>query len=140
MTRPKVGMLTLPAIEDIHRSFEYAGAGEIWNLDACCVPVTYDGHYWILGSRPGTCVESWFQNRIGGCYGSDNRNKEPRPGDFGIQMDPFTAAKHVLSGALVLEPDWKCCVVGEYQSGDPIYRVASLAEIEKWEKKPLRIL
>jgi len=123
-----IGYLHCPAQAGVHRSFEYAGAGEIWNLDEADIPLYHKG-YWITGDRPGTRVDSWFQNRIGASYGSDNRDTQPQRGSIGVQLRNYDAAKMAAAGRLTLAAGWRLVQTGTYpddcgnSAGKPIYRI-----------------
>lgn len=128
-----IGYLNCDAQQGVQRSFEYAGAGEIWNLDAATIPLHNNG-YWISGRRPGVRVESWFQNRIGACYGSDNRDTTPQPGEIGIQFRNYEAARLVAKGRVTLAPGWKLVQTGVLpddcgaRAGEPTYRIEKEAQ------------
>jgi len=128
MNRRVIARLTVEARENSLRTFEYAGAGEVWNLDEATIDITEpdDGsHYWFLGQRPGTRIDSWFQNRIGACLGSDNRDRTPKKGTVGVQFDSFLAGEWAAQGKLKFLPDsgWTWKQVGTYSTdGRPMYR------------------
>lgn len=128
-----VGRLKCEEAKNVFRGFEYAGAGEYWDLDECEVELRYNGR-WFLASRPGTRVDSWFQNRIGSVYGSDNRDKTPVRGEYGIQFDAFRAGELVNEGRLALDEGWVCEQIGEYSSGKPMYHVHREEESPQWVK------
>ncbi len=131
--RKIIGRLYLPAVQNHHRTFEYAGAGEIWNLDEATIDI-YEPHdqnnYWFYGQRPGTRIDSWFQNRIGDCYGSDNRDKTPKLGTIGVQFDSYGAGRMAAAGRLELFNGWTWKKVGTYNDGTPMYKAVK-EETEK---------
>ena len=115
-----IGKLTLPSVKGYHRYFEYAGAGELWDLDESVVNVAFEG-YWAVFSHPGVCTESWFQNRIGASLGSDNHCSEPKPGKLPRQMTMFDLGQLYVEGRLDLAPEWEAFTCdGTYQDGSPI--------------------
>jgi hypothetical protein len=124
-----VGTLHVPAREGFLETFEYAGAGAVWNLDEADIPVvrSKDG-YWFIVRRPGTRIDSWFQNRIGASYGSNNRDTTPKVGTVSMQFDKYTAGKYVAEGVLTLSEGWVNVKVGEYSDGRPMYRVEQVAK------------
>ena len=113
-----IGYLHVDAIKNYRRSYEYAGAGELWDLEAATVPVyvSQDG-YWVVYSHPGVCTESWFQNRIGAALGSDNRCTEPKPGSLPRQMSFFHLGTLYHNGKVQLEPDWSAEYCDQYPDG-----------------------
>ena len=143
--RPIVAYLIQTEEEGCRRSQEYAGAGEIWERHAALVPICDHG-YWAIGRGPATRTDSWFQNRIGAHYGSDNRDKSRVPGEWTHQMDWFSLARAVFHGrAILADPEryplvWSGALYdgptiypkgGKHYSikgwGDPLMRVAKPA-------------
>jgi hypothetical protein len=126
-----IGYLHCPAQAGVQRGFEYAGAGEIWDLDEASIPLYAVGcdDYWITGKRPGTRVDSWFQNRLFGTCGSDNRNTQPQRGDIGVQYRNYEAAQLAAAGRITLSDDWCLVQTGTYpdscgaKAGQPMYRI-----------------
>lgn len=120
-----IGYLHLDAREKVFRTFEYAGAGEIWNLHAACVKVvTSDSPGFALYSQPGERIDSWFQNHIGACYGSDNRDTTVVPGNYGMQADFFSLGQFVQEGRMTLCDGWELYEYDDtYSDGSPIVRV-----------------
>lgn len=121
-----VGHLKVPAMPNHLVTFEYAGAGEIWNLDAAIIPifkVDPGPTYWFVGKRPGVRIDKWFQNRIGATYGSDNRDRAHVRGFVGIQFDAYTAGTYAAAGDLALEEGWTFKQVGQYSPTRHMYRV-----------------
>ena len=119
-----IGHLHVDAIKDHHRNFEYAGAGELWDLEECTVPVytSRDG-YWAVFNHPGVCNESWFQNRLGSSLGSDNRCTEPKAGSLSRQMDFFHMGTLYAAGELKLAQGWIAKDCGNYSDGRPMVLV-----------------
>ena len=127
-----VARLKVEACKDALYTGEYAGAGEIWQLDEATIDITEptggDDNYWFLGRRPGTRTDSWFQNRIGACYGSDNRDRTPKRGTVSVQFDSFTAGRMAQAGKFTFLPDsgWEVKQIGHYSSGKPMYRAVRI--------------
>lgn len=106
--RKTIGYWTEKEERELRRSFEYAGAGEIHRTHVGDHPVTVtNDHRWFHANLRSTRIDSWFQNRIGACYGSNNRDKTPRPDTYSIQMDAYELARAVRRGDVVLGHEWK---------------------------------
>lgn len=121
-----IGYLTVAERENVHRNFEYAGSGEIWNLHPACVEVVSGGYGspFALYSHPGERIDSWFQNRIGSCYGSDNRDNSVVPGKYPMQLTYFDLARKVLQGEMTLCDGWRVDVYDSaYEDGTPVAQV-----------------
>ena len=125
-----IGTLKVTAEKNRTVYGEYAGSGEVWDLDEAEVPVYFSG-YWFHGQRPGTRTDSWFQNRIG-AHTSMERDQEPKKGTTGFQFDKSGAGRAVVEGRLKLDPEsgFKPVRVGTYGDGRPMYSLATDEEIE----------
>jgi len=119
-----IGYLDVDARQNVHRTFEYAGAGEIWNLHAARVEVTAYDRTFAVYKQPGERIDSWFQNRIGACHGSDNRDTSVMPGEYHMQSCYYHLGDLVLQGKMTLAPGWKLRDYGKsYTDGSPMVRV-----------------
>lgn len=110
-----VGTLTVEPRADHHKTFEYAGCGETWQLEGAEVEITYVNFHWFVGKRPGTRTESWFNNRIGACT-SMSRDNDHKAGTIGVQMDSFGMGQAVLDGRMVLNEEWELFYTGSHYS------------------------
>ena len=116
----KIGQLKVTAVKGYHRHFEYAGAGELWDLEESMVDVAFNG-YWAIYSHPGVCTESWFQNRIGATLGSANLCTDPKPGKLPRQISMFDLGQLYVDGHLELGLEWEAYYCdGSYADGTPI--------------------
>mgnify|MGYP001297774505 CR=1 FL=1 len=101
----------------VRRSFEYAGAG--WEGET--VPGRYELH--VSGTYPWFCArldaihtKSWFQNRIGAHYGSNNLKTERAPDHYGVQLDRYGAAEAALQGKVHLAQNWEVFHTGDFHT------------------------
>ena len=121
----RIGIWHEPESRNVRRSFEYAGSGEIHDTTPGGHPViVHRGHPWFIAQIASTRVDSWFQNRLMGVLGSDNRDTTPTPSVYGVQMDRYELAKAVRRGQVTLFDGWVVIDTGaHYASGEPICRV-----------------
>ena len=118
---PCVGWLTLPANPKLHRSFEYAAAGELWDRPEQSVPVFY---------REPRCSSfpysfEWHGVRMSRWFGAKDRDSTPTPGSQFESLDAWYFGSAYLAGRFRPAPGWRIEVLGEtYDSGEPMARLA----------------
>lgn len=108
-SRIVVGWLMLKANGRFFQTHEYAGAGSLWELPAQSVALVaygraHSGTFW--GSIHGVRFDDWFQNRIGACLGSDNRDTTKVDGTVGIARYGYQLLKSHKKGEFRLASGW----------------------------------
>lgn len=132
MTNEVIGVWHERAARKVTHYGEYAGAGHTM----LTIPGDYtiygreftDGGMprWYCAKIDATNIHSWFQNRIGAHYGSDNSRRDPYPCEARIQYDAFVVAQEWMQGKITLAEGWTviCCGMYSLHAGDrPMYRL-----------------